>query len=168
MSARRKRGWRERGNYAWRTRKPHAPLGLPIIGRHWAYAGQTSSRKHRDRQHRYGDLDNGQLPANWSDLDAKVYPLPSLPWWKWSRELSERFWVAVLCPVYNVQLQPPWNLRKISKAKARAQREARDARRATPGGRATQRVVDILVTCVRLGLGAFAIAVIATLIIKAR
>lgn len=157
MSRRRARGWRERGNYGWRVRKPHAPLGLPIIGRHWGYVGQSGSRKHRDRQHRFGNPDGGQLPSFWSDLDAKVYPLPSLPWWKWSRELSERFWVAVLCPVYNVQLQPPWNLRKISKSKARAQREARDRRRRESPG--SQLLVDILVTAARLGIGAFAIVV---------
>jgi hypothetical protein len=177
--SRRRKGWKARGNYAWRTKKPHAPLGLssrwlalaglvlgavlyigggwwwlaPLVmlfsGRHWAYVGQTSSRYHRDRQHR--GLDPRVPPSPWSDLDAKAYPLPSLPWWRWSRELSEWFWTIVLLPVYPVPKQAPWNLRKISKAKAQRQRAARDMRRQKSPVRTL--AVDILVTSVRLILG---------------
>lgn len=164
MRTRRRRGWKERGNYAVRTKKPHAPLGLPFIGRHWAYVGQTTSRYHRDRQHKGLDP---RVPASpWSDLDPKWYPLPSLPWWRWSRELSEWFWTIVLLPVYPVPKQAPWNLRRISKASAVRARAARDARRLNAPGR--QLVIDILVTCARLVIGTFAIAVAAVLIMKAR
>lgn len=146
----RARGWRDAGCYVWRTRKPHAPIGMPIIGRHFAYVGQSGSRYHRDRQHRYGDPARGKLPASWSDLDAKVYPLPMLfPGWKWARLHQERLWIKLLCPPYNVLEQPPWNLRRISRAEAARQRAARDRRRRSPG---TQTLVDLLVTSVRIGL----------------
>lgn len=164
MRTRRRRGWKERGNYLVRTKKPHAPLGLPVIGRHNGYVGQSGSRYHRDRQHK--GLDPRNAPSPWSDLEPRWYALPSLPWWKWSRELSERMWIALLCPAYNVQGQAPWNLRRISKASAMRARAARDARRLHAPGR--QLVVDILVTCARLVIGTFAIAVAAVLIMKAR
>ena len=185
----RRHNWKTRGNYLVRTRKPHAPLGLslrwlllaatvlgsalyvadgwwwlaPLLllfsGRHTAYVGQTSSRYHRDRQHRGLDTARGVPASPWSDLEPRWYPLPSLPWWKWSRELSEKLWTWLLCPVYPVPNQPVWNLRRISKTRAAAQRAARDKRRAAPGGAARQLLVDILVTCARLGLGIFAISV---------
>lgn len=160
----RRRGWKERGNYLVRTKKPHAPLGLPVIGRHNGYVGQTSSRYHRDRQHMGLDP---RVPASpWSDLDPRWWSLPSLPWWKWSRELSEWFWTIVLLPVYPVPKQAPWNLRRISKASAARARAARDARRLNAPGR--QLVIDILVTCARLVIGTFAISAAAVLIMKAR
>lgn len=194
MGAKRRHNWKTRGNYAWRTRKPHAPFGIstrwlaagavllglglyvaggwwwlaPLLlifsGRHWAYVGQTSSRYHRDRQHR--GLDPRHNASPWSDLDARVYPLPSLPWWKWSRELSEWFWTIVLLPVYPVPKQAPWNLRRISKASAARQRGARDRRRATPGGRTAQRVIDFSVTLGKLGGAAALLIAVTQLMIR--
>lgn len=163
---RRARGWRNAGCYVWRTRKPHAPFGMPIFGRHFAYAGQSNSRHHRDQQHRFGDPARGILPASWSDLDAKVYPLPMLfPSWKWARLQQERLWIGLLCPVYNVLEQPSWNLRRISRAEAARQRAARDRRRRSPG---TQTLVDFLVTSVRIGLLVALLVGLALIYVKAR
>jgi hypothetical protein len=145
------------GTYGWRTKKPHAPLGLPIIGRHWGYIGQTGSRWHRDRQHLHGDARWGSAPASWSDLEPKRYPLPCLfPQWRWSRELSELLWTWLLCPVYPEKKQPPWNLRRISRARAARMREARDRRRARRGF-FRQKGIDILLTSVRLVIVAAAL-----------
>lgn len=120
------RGWRNCGCYLHRTRKPSAFLGLPFIGRHNAYVGETSSRYFRDRQHKSGDFARGKAAAAWSDLDPKTYPLPCLfPHWKWSRKIQEKLWIFLLMPVYNEQ----WNKhnpRRISRHKAQNQRWARD------------------------------------------
>ncbi len=162
-SRKRRRTWRERGCYAWRTRKPHAPLGLPVIGRHTAYVGQTSSRWHRDRQHLSGDARYGSLPAPWSDLAPKRYPLPCLfPQWRWSRELSEWAWTWILCPVYPVKKQPPWNLRRIGRDRAARQRAARDRRAGRLGWK--KHAVDILVTLARIMVGAIVISALAVIL----
>lgn len=115
------------GVYVWRTRKPHAVLGLPIIGRHFAYGGKTNSFRRRGKEHIEGSTQyEVEVRAKpWADLDPKVYEI-RLPDWGWLRTLMEPLLIAILCPVYNVQLQPPWNIRKISKKKAEAQRWRRD------------------------------------------
>lgn len=155
-----KHSWKTRGCYAVRTRKPHAPLGLPIIGRHWAYVGITSSRYHRDRQHAFGDsryAASGQ--AAWSDLSPRWYSLPCLfPGSRWAREAQEYLWTWLLCPAYPVPKQPPYNFRKISRNAAQNQRWARDRRRARNPLR--NLVVDILVTSVRLVIGLSAIGLL--------
>jgi hypothetical protein len=115
------------GCYVWRTRKPGAVWGLPIIGRHFAYVGQTGSFAHRERQHtgKYLATDTfrvGHRP--WSDLHPRCYRIP-LPF-KWMRVALEPLLVAILCPVYNKQLQPPYNFRKISPRTAAWQRRMRD------------------------------------------
>lgn len=143
--------WKTRGLYLWRVKKPHAPIGLPIIGRRNGYVGQSSSRYHRDRQHLHGDSTYGAPGASWSDLAPKAYPLPCLfHGWKWARLAQERIWITLLLPVYNVQGQAPWNLRRVSRARARDQRWARDARRRKSP--LAVLVVDILVTGVKLVL----------------
>ncbi len=127
------RGWRERGLYVHRTRKPHAFLGLPIIGRHTAYVGETSSRYYRDRQHRYGGGTYGAIAKSYTDLDLKIYPLPCLfPGWKWARKVQEKFWILLLLPVYNVQWNKA-NPRRISPRQAESMRWARDAARGKLG-----------------------------------
>lgn len=152
--------WKRRGCYGWRVRKPHAPLGLPLIGRHWGYVGQTSSRWHRDNQHASGDTRYGARSASWSDLDPKVYPLPCLfPQWRWSREFSEWVWTWLLLPVYPEKKQAPWNLRRISRARAARQRAARDERRAGRGW-LRQKSVDILLTFCRLLIGVALLAAV--------
>jgi hypothetical protein len=130
----RARGWRECGCYVWRTRKPHAVLGLPLIGRHTAYVGETGSRYFRDQQHRFGDARYGASGKSWSDLGPKVYPLPCfLPHVKWCREVQEKIWIKLLMPVYNTE----WNggnPRRIKPIKAQQQRWARDKIRQSTAG----------------------------------
>ena len=152
-------GWKTRGLYLHRTRKPHAVVGLGLrflvptaivaafvgwfagwpawwlcfalalfSGRHNAYVGQTSSRWHRDNQHRMGSSTYGTPGAAWADLDMKIYPIPCFfPRKVWAREFQEKLWIKLLLPVYNVE----WNKgnpRKISRAKAQAQRWARQSK----------------------------------------
>lgn len=158
--------WRTRGLYVWRGRKPHAPLGLPVIGRRVLYVGQTSSRYHRDRQHAHGDSRYDAGSASWSDLAPKVYPLPCLfPAWRRARLIQEWLWIKLTFPVYNVQ-HNRGNPRRISRERAAAQREARDKRRASnPLGNL---VVDILLTCVRLIIGFAAMGLLAWMIWETR
>jgi hypothetical protein len=118
----------------WRTRKPHAFLGMPLIGRHTAYVGETGSRYFRDRQHVYGDARYAAPDKPWSDLQPKVYPLPCLfPHVAWARKAQEKIWIKLLMPVYNTE----WNggnPRRIKPMKAQQQRWARDAIRKSTGG----------------------------------
>ncbi len=126
--------WRRRGCYVWRTRKPGSFLGLPIIGRHTAYVGETSSRYHRDRQHEFGGGQWGAVAKSWSDLDPKVYPLPCLlPGWRWARKAQEKLWIFLLWPVYNDRWNR-WNPRRITLRRAEQQRWARDRARARGWG----------------------------------
>lgn len=117
----------------WRTDKPHSFLGLPIIGRHWAYGGMTKSYRARAEQHTRGSVTYGSAPASWSDLRPKCYrvlPLPHiLTHWKHGRtvmKMLETLMIYMLCPVYNEKQQPPWNLRKISRKRAAEERGRRD------------------------------------------
>lgn len=123
------------GLYVWRCDKPHAVIGLPMIGRHFGYGGMTNSYYWRGKQQLEGSVKYGTVPYSWSDLRPKRYKVLPLPGWllhsrnKWGRRfvrLLETVMIGLLCPVYNDTQQAPWNLRKISKAKARAQRAARD------------------------------------------
>lgn len=113
------RGWRKCGCYVWRTRKPTAPIGLPFIGRHFAYVGKTSSRWHRDAQH--------MERQPWSDLDPKVYALwVPFPHWNWTRSFMERFYTAILLPVYPVEFNGG-NPRRIEPWQAKQHRAERDS-----------------------------------------
>lgn len=129
MGKSRTRGWKKCGCYVWRTRKPHAVAGLPLIGRHTAYVGQTNNRYYRDNQHRYGDGRYGSVSKSWMDLDPKVYSLPCLfPHVKRCREWQEKIYIRCLWPVYNVE----WNKgnpRRIAPGRAQTQRWARDKSR---------------------------------------
>lgn len=120
------------GLYIWRVRKPHAILGLPILGRHFGYAGMTNSYYHREGQHLRGSVTYGRTPAPWSDLEPRCYRIP-LPrvilHGHYRRKITfalETLLIYATCPVYNSTQQPPWNLRKIGKAKAAAMRFERD------------------------------------------
>jgi hypothetical protein len=140
MSTRRKTS-RRGGLYIWRVRKPHAPIGLPIIGRHFGYGGMTNSHERRANEHLLGSRyvrPDGTVqvkpPASWSDLDPKRYTI-GLPAWtfatpwrrKWSVESLETLLLAVTIPVYNERQQAPWNLRKISRKKAARMRIERES-----------------------------------------
>jgi hypothetical protein len=107
------------GVYVWRTRKPGAWLGLPLIGRHFAYVGETTSFSHRERQHRESQP--------WCDLEPKVYRI-RLPRWKPLLHLVETLLILLLWPVYNHK-KNLWNPRQISLRTAKAMRESRDRRR---------------------------------------
>lgn len=104
------------GAYAYRTRKPGARYNLPILSRHFAYVGQTSSFWHRHRQHSEG--------KPWADLDPACYRIP-LPDWKWLRLVVEQLLIWALWPVYNVQGNR-WNPRRITPIEARRQRMVRN------------------------------------------
>jgi hypothetical protein len=120
------------GLYVVRADKPHSFLGLPIIGRHFAYAGMTNSFAARQGQHERGSVIYGSAPASWSDLRPKFYRLP-LPYVlthpKFGRKgmkALETVLIYALCPVYNVTQQPPWNLRKMTRTHAARERARRD------------------------------------------
>lgn len=114
------------GIYVIRTRKPSAVLGLPLLGRHTGYVGLTNSFVRRKKQHLEGDTRYAVSAKDWADLAPRFYAVIPLPDWRWLLELVESIMIAVLCPVYNVAKQPPWNLRRITPKKAKAQRFARD------------------------------------------
>lgn len=113
------------GVYIIRTRKPHAPIGFPLIGRHVGYVGQTNSFGHRIPQHLYGGGTYMAKPKPWADLAPKASYI-HLPNWKALRLAVELVLIWVLCPVYNVQRQPVWNLRRIRPRAATRHRALRD------------------------------------------
>jgi hypothetical protein len=130
MSRRKYRG----GLYVWRTRKPWAIFGLPLIGRHFAYAGMTNCYAAREGQHLNGSVTYNKPAASWSNLKPKCYRVLPLPDWMTHDELGRKFvkaletlLIALTIPVYNEQQQAPWNLRKISRREAARQRAERDA-----------------------------------------
>lgn len=121
------------GIYAWRTRKPWALLGLPLIGRHWGYVGMTNSYSARQGQHLRGSITYGTRDALWSDLSPRCYrilPLPAFILHGRHRRkvtlLIETLMIWLLCPVYNVRQQAVWNVRRRSKVRAARERAARD------------------------------------------
>jgi hypothetical protein len=129
MSRRKYRG----GLYVWRTRKPWAIFGLPLIGRHFAYAGMTNSYSAREGQHLNGSVTYDKPAASWSDLKPKCYRIFPLPDWmtrgKWGRKLVkalETVLIALTLPIYNERQQAPWNFRKVSRKEAALARERRN------------------------------------------
>lgn len=114
------------GVYVITTRKPHALLGLWLLGRHIGYVGLTNSYARRKKQHLEGDRRYNVSAKDWADLAPRFRPLVPLPDWRWLLELVESIAIALLCPVYNVEKQPPWNLRKIQPSTAKRQRWTRD------------------------------------------
>lgn len=122
------------GVYIWRTRKPGALLGWPVIGRHFAYVGQTKSFAHRKRQHLGRPIPNdpyASTGAPWCDLAPRCYEIP-LPNFRPILLLAEWILSAVLLPVYNVKPKIPWNPRRISRYRAIQMRATRDSRSRRP------------------------------------
>lgn len=114
--------------YAYRTRKPGAVLGLPVLGRHFAYVGQTRNPKARHREHLEGGGRYGCVPKDWADLDPKRYVLFRMrhcP--QWVLDLAEWLMIQLLLPVYNVQHNRA-NPRRIRPEVAKRQRAQRDRR----------------------------------------
>jgi hypothetical protein len=111
-----------------------ALLAVLFSGRHNGYAGLTNSFYFRGQQHLGGSFVYGKAPASWSDLDPKCYRIP-LPDFiarkgrvfrgRWTLETLEWLLIWLTFPAYNVEKQPPYNLRKIGKRKAEQQRWAR-------------------------------------------
>ena len=125
-------GVKRGGLYLWRTRKPHALIGLPLIGRHNGYVGMTGSYSAREGQHLYGSVLYGTDPASWSDLDPKCYQILRLPDFllrgRWRRRFVktlETVAIYLLLPVYNERQQAPWNFRKVSRKAAKRARANR-------------------------------------------
>jgi hypothetical protein len=137
------------GVYAYRTRKPGARFNIPILSRHWAYVGETTSFWHRDRQHLAGDLAWGTLPKPWCDLDPVCYRI-SLPGWKWLLRSVETLLILCLWPVYN-HAKNQWNPRRIPLSTALAMRAARDRGRWYPN----VRFIHVIVSLAPLAVAAY-------------
>lgn len=103
-------------------------LLLKCSGRHIAYVGETGSRSARDLEHIYGGGRWDAKPKPWNDLKPVVYSLPSLHWFRWSRRTTEKLWIWLLLPVYNVQHNTK-NPRRIKPWVAEKQRATRDSAR---------------------------------------
>lgn len=118
--------------YAYRCRKPGAVLGLPLIGWHWGYVGQTRNPRMRHLEHTEGGGRYGKPPASWSDRKPRrfvLFYLPMCP--QWLLNVVEAMWVVLLWPVYNDKLNR-WNPRRISRRGAARMRVLRDAGVWTP------------------------------------
>lgn len=123
------RRWWERTReeiYAYRTDKPHAPLALPLIGRHWGYAGRTNNASRRHQEHVQGGGRYAAVAKPWADLRPKRLVIFRR---KERTEAMTHFleWVTIkiLLPVYNVDMNRT-NPRRITPHRAKAQRFARD------------------------------------------
>jgi hypothetical protein len=139
-------GGSKAGVYIYRTRKPGALLGWPVIGRHTAYVGQTKSFGHRHRQHIGRPLPYDPYASTgqpWSDLQPRCYRVP-LPPWRWLLLLVEWAVVMVAFPVYNVRPRHPFNPRRITQYRAIQMRRSRDEQASLPLG-----VLRRLVTALR-------------------
>lgn len=118
------------GVYVWRTRKPAAILGLPFFGRHFGYVGETTSIRHRMRQHVGIPLPGDEYPSigqPWADLRPKLVLFIKLPRWKWLLRSMETLMILTFWPVYNDK-KNKWNPRRIPMHVAIRQRAARNRR----------------------------------------
>lgn len=121
---------RKSGIYLERTRKPHALIGLPVIGRHNGYVGQSTSYFHRHGQHVRGGGTYNSIAKPWSDLEPKQWRILPLPRWMfdtlpWFVDFCERMCILLLLPVYNDSMNHG-NPRRIPLHKQRQQRASRD------------------------------------------
>lgn len=136
---RRRRG----GVYLWRTDRHHVRpewfmrwFGwIPWIGhRENAYVGESVSFYLRERDH-LGKGRHKHAAKDWSDLRPVMHRVIKLPWWlcwKWVLRPLETLVMLVTWPRYNVA-KNGWNPRRITPARAEAQRAERDRRRAAWG-----------------------------------
>lgn len=115
--------------YVYRTRKPHAPIGLPFLSRHFAYGGRTVDPAARHREHTVGGRGGrfgNKPPQPWSNLEPTrhvVFPLKSRT--RLTTHLLEVLVIRGLLCVYNHQ-HNLGNPRRISLRRARVQRVLRD------------------------------------------
>lgn len=114
--------------YVYRTRKPGAILGLPLLGRHFAYVGQSRNLKARHREHLEGGGRYNCTPKPWADLDPKRYILFRMKHCpQWALDLVEWLVIQLLLPVYNDKMNRA-NPRRIPARVATRQRAQRDLR----------------------------------------
>jgi hypothetical protein len=118
------------GIYLFRTNKPQAILGVPIIGRHNGYVGQSNAYRLRWSQHTAGGGKFKSTAKPWSDLDPEPWRILPLPAWTflrapWLVDALEALCIFLLAPVYNDKLNK-WNLRRISLKKQASQRRFRE------------------------------------------
>jgi hypothetical protein len=119
--------------YAYRTRKSHAVLGVPFLGWHWGYVGQTRNPKARHGEHLNGGGRYGKAAAPWSDLKPRrfvIFRMRRCP--QWLLNFVEFLAIRLLCPVYNEKLNRG-NPRRISRRRALRQRVMRDRLGWAPG-----------------------------------
>lgn len=119
--------WRLPGAvYVYRTRKPGALLGLPLLGRHTAYVGQTRNLSARHQEHMNGGGRYGQEAKPWADLSPRryvVFRMRHCP--QWVLNTVEVALIRLLCPVYNVA-HNRGNPRRITPRRAKRQRLSRN------------------------------------------
>jgi len=113
------------GVYLYRARKPGARYNIPILSRHFAYAGETNSFHHRHLQHTVGGGTYNAVAKPWADLDPVCVLRIPLPDWKWLRLSVETVLIVLTWPVYNHK-KNLWNPRRIPLSVAHRQRMARD------------------------------------------
>lgn len=105
-------------------------FGLALLftsGRHFAYVGETVSFEKRHSEHMRGGGRWKHAAQPWSDLDAKCVFRLRLPKWKWLLRSTETLLILILQPAYN-EKKNLLNLRRIPRATARRQRQARNKR----------------------------------------
>lgn len=112
------------GVYVFRTRRPGLLGRIPLLGRHWAYVGQSKHVHSRKRTHLEGSFRYNTFPKDWSDLKPSWYWIP-LPPFKWILLTVETLLICLLWPVYNHQ-KNLWNPRRIPLKTAKRQRAQRD------------------------------------------
>lgn len=113
------------GVYLYRTRKPGARFNIPILSRHFGYAGETNSFHHRHLQHTVGGGTYQVKAKDWADLDPVCVLRIPLPDWRWLRLSVETVVIACTWPVYN-HAKNRWNPRRIPLSVAHRQRLTRD------------------------------------------
>lgn len=118
------------GIYLFRTNKPYSILGMPLIGRHNGYTGQSNAYALRWQQHTAGGGKFKSTAKSWSDLDPEPHRILPLPAWMFLRcprvvDALEALCIVLTAPVYNVQLNK-WNPRRISPKDAKEQRLFRE------------------------------------------
>lgn len=119
------------GIYLFRTNKPYSILGLPLIGRHNGYTGQSNAYALRWQQHTAGGGKFKSTAKSWSDLDPEPWRILPLPAWLFAHaprvvNALEAVCIVLTAPVYNVQLNK-WNPRRITPVRAKAQRQWRSS-----------------------------------------
>lgn len=129
LATRQGRRWWEKTReeiYAYRTDKPHAPLGLPIIGRHWGYAGRTNNPDRRHLEHTVGGGPYNHGQKSWADLRPRRFVIFGMKLrMELTTHLLEWLTIKMLFPVYNVHMNRT-NPRRITPRAQVSQRFARD------------------------------------------